>query len=117
MPDLAEILRAGGNGWLYLPIAVLLGALHGLEPGHSKTMMAAYIVASRGTIGQAVLLGVCAALSHSLVVWAVAMIGLSLGREILNAQFEAWLLVVSGVIILGIALWMVWRTGQGLGWF
>ena len=55
MPDIADILQAGGNGWLYLPIAVLLGALHGLEPGHSKTMMAAYIVAIRGTVGQAVL--------------------------------------------------------------
>jgi nickel/cobalt exporter len=117
MPDIAEILRAGGNGWLYLPIAVLLGALHGLEPGHSKTMMAAYIVAIRGTIGQAILLGVCAALSHSLVVWVVAMVGLSLGREILTSHFEAWLLIASGVIILGIAAWMLWRTGQSLGWF
>jgi nickel/cobalt transporter (NicO) family protein len=117
MPDIAEILRAGGNGWVYLPIAVLLGALHGLEPGHSKTMMAAYIVAIRGTIGQAILLGVCAALSHSLVVWVVAMLGLSLGREILTTHFEAWLLIASGVIILGIALWMFWRTGQSLGWF
>jgi nickel/cobalt transporter (NicO) family protein len=117
MPDIAEILRAGGNGWVYLPIAVLLGALHGLEPGHSKTMMAAYIVAIRGTVGQAVLLGVCAALSHSLVVWIVAMVGLSLGREILTSHFEAWLLIASGVIILGIAAWMLWRTGQSLGWF
>ncbi|MEQ1714521.1 MAG: hypothetical protein ABL907_00830, partial [Hyphomicrobium sp.] len=32
------------------PVAVLLGALHGLEPGHSKTMMAAFIIAVRGTI-------------------------------------------------------------------
>jgi nickel/cobalt exporter len=117
MPDIAEILRAGGNGWFYLPFAVLLGALHGLEPGHSKTMMAAYIVAIRGTVGQAILLGVCAALSHSLVVWIVAMIGLSLGREILTTHFEAWLLIASGVIILGIALWMFWRTGRSLGWF
>jgi nickel/cobalt transporter (NicO) family protein len=117
MPDIAEILRAGGNGWVYLPIAVLLGAMHGLEPGHSKTMMAAYIVAIRGTIGQAVLLGVCAALSHSLIVWIVAMLGLSLGREILTTHFEAWLLIASGVIILGIAAWMLWRTGQSLGWF
>jgi nickel/cobalt exporter len=117
MPDIAEILRAGGNGWIYLPVAVLLGALHGLEPGHSKTMMAAYIVAIRGTIGQAVLLGVCAALSHSLIVWAVAMVGLTLGREILTTHFEAWLLIVSGAIILGIAAWMLWRTGQSLGWF
>jgi nickel/cobalt transporter (NicO) family protein len=117
MPDIAQLLQSGGNGWIYLPIAVLLGALHGLEPGHSKTMMAAYIVAIRGTIGQAILLGVCAALSHSLVVWVVAMLGLSLGREILTSHFEAWLLIASGVIILGIAAWMVWRTGQGLGWF
>jgi ABC-type nickel/cobalt efflux system permease component RcnA len=47
---------AHGNAWLFLPAAILLGALHGLEPGHSKTMMAAFIVAIRGTIGQAVLL-------------------------------------------------------------
>ena len=80
-------------------------------------MMAAYIVAIRGTIGQAVLLGVCAALSHSLIVWIVAMLGLSLGREILTSHFEAWLLIASGVIILGIAAWMLWRTGQSLGWF
>jgi nickel/cobalt transporter (NicO) family protein len=117
MPDIAQILQSGGNGWIYLPIAVLLGALHGLEPGHSKTMMAAYIVAIRGTIGQAILLGVCAALSHSLIVWIVAMLGLSLGREILTSHFEAWLLIASGVIILGIAGWMLWRTGQSLGWF
>jgi nickel/cobalt exporter len=117
MPDIAQLLQSGGNGWIYLPIAVLLGALHGLEPGHSKTMMAAYIVAIRGTIGQAILLGVCAALSHSLVVWIVAMLGLSLGREILTSHFEAWLLIASGVIILGIAAWMRWRTGQSLGWF
>jgi nickel/cobalt exporter len=117
MPDIAEILRAGGNGWFYLPFAVLLGALHGLEPGHSKTMMAAYIVAIRGTVGQAVLLGVCAALSHSIVVWIVAMLGLSLGREILTSHFEAWLLIASGVIIVGIAVWMFWRTAKGLGWF
>jgi nickel/cobalt exporter len=117
MPDIAQLLQSGGNGWLYLPFAVLLGALHGLEPGHSKTMMAAYIVAIRGTIGQAVLLGVCVALSHSLIVWIVAMLGLSLGKEILNSHFEAWLLIASGVIILGIAAWMFWRTGQSLGWF
>jgi nickel/cobalt exporter len=78
--------------------------------------MAAYIVAIRGTVGQAVLLGVCAALSHSLVVWAVAMVGLTLGREVLTTHFEAWLLIASGVIILAIAAWMLWRTGQNLGW-
>ncbi len=31
-----------GHAWFYVPVAILLGALHGLEPGHSKTMMAAF---------------------------------------------------------------------------
>jgi len=25
-----------GNAWLFVPSAILLGALHGLEPGHSN---------------------------------------------------------------------------------
>ena len=47
MPDLSEIIRAGvANPWLYLPFAVVLGALHALEPGHSKSLMAAFIIGS-----------------------------------------------------------------------
>ena len=61
MPDLAQLLRDGStNLWLFVPSAILLGAFHGLEPGHSKTMMAAFIIAVRGTVGQAVLLGLSA---------------------------------------------------------
>ncbi|MCB2099703.1 MAG: nickel/cobalt efflux protein RcnA, partial [Rhodobacterales bacterium] len=62
-----------------LAMALLLGGLHGLEPGHSKTMMAAFIIAVRGTVGQAVLLGLSAALSHSLVVWVLALAALTWG--------------------------------------
>ena len=78
MENFAQLLQAG-NAWVFIPSAILLGALHGLEPGHSKTMMAAFIVAVRGTVGQAVLLGLAATLSHTAVVWAVAMGGLYLG--------------------------------------
>lgn len=68
MVDIASLLQQGaGNIWLFIPSAILLGALHGLEPGHSKTMMAAFIVAIRGTVSQAVLLGVSATLSHTAV--------------------------------------------------
>lgn len=55
MTDFVSLLQQG-NAWLFVPSAILLGALHGLEPGHSKTMMAAFIVAIRGTMVQAVLL-------------------------------------------------------------
>jgi nickel/cobalt exporter len=39
-------------------------------------MMAAFIVAVRGTVAQAVLLGVAATISHTAIVWAVALTGL-----------------------------------------
>ena len=58
MNDLSSLLQQGGaSAWLFLPSAVALGALHGLEPGHSKTVMAAFIIAVRGTVAQAALLG------------------------------------------------------------
>ena len=61
MTSLPELIQqSSGSAWLFIPGAIVLGALHGLEPGHSKTMMAAFIVAIRGTIGQAVLLGIAA---------------------------------------------------------
>ncbi len=39
-------------------------------------MMAAFIVAVRGTLKQAVLLGLAATVSHTAVVWLIAMAGL-----------------------------------------
>ncbi|CAM6201497.1 TPA: nickel/cobalt efflux protein RcnA [Enterobacter hormaechei] len=101
-----------GNAWLFVPSAILLGALHGLEPGHSKTMMAAFIVAIRGTLKQAVLLGLSATLSHTAVVWIIAMAGLWFGRGWDADTSEPWFQLISGVLIVLIALWMAWRTWQ-----
>ena len=110
MTDLSALLQQGSaNAWLFIPTAILLGALHGLEPGHSKTMMAAFIVAVRGTVSQAVLLGLSAAASHTAVVWAVALIGLYFGSHWSVAATEPYLQVVSGTLIIAIAIWMGWR--------
>ena len=52
MPSLTELLtQNAAHAWLFLPVAILLGALHGLEPGHSKTMMAAFVIAMSGLHG------------------------------------------------------------------
>ncbi|HSY18275.1 MAG TPA: nickel/cobalt efflux protein RcnA, partial [Candidatus Acidoferrales bacterium] len=80
MISFPELLQHG-SAWVFFPTAVLIGALHGLEPGHSKTMMAAFIVAVRGTVLQAALLGLSAAISHSLVIWAIAAMALGFGRQ------------------------------------
>jgi nickel/cobalt exporter len=113
MNDFSHLLQQGAaNAWFFLPTAVILGALHGLEPGHSKTMMAAFIVAIRGTIGQAVLLGVSAAVSHSLVIWALAALALKFGSQWNAESSEPYFQLVSAIIVGSLALWMFWRTRQ-----
>ena len=113
MPDIAAMLQHGAtNLWLFIPTAIALGALHGLEPGHSKTMMAAFIVAIRGTVTQAVLLGLSATLSHTAIVWLIALLGLHYGSQWNMETNEPYFQLASAVVILCIAVWMMWRTGK-----
>jgi nickel/cobalt transporter (NicO) family protein len=115
MMSFTDLLQQGtAHAWLFIPTAILLGALHGLEPGHSKTMMAAFIIAVRGTISQAVMLGLAAAISHTMVVWVVALGGQYLGQGMNAETTEPYFQLASAVIVAGIAMWMLWRTwGEG----
>lgn len=111
MTSLTDLLQQGAaHAWLFIPTAILLGALHGLEPGHSKTMMAAFIIAVRGTVRQAVLLGLAATASHTLVVWMVALGGMWLFGGLDPQTTEPYFQLASGILIIAIAAWMLWRT-------
>jgi len=111
MLPISELIQQGAtNLWVFIPTAILLGALHGLEPGHSKTMMASFIIAVKGTIGQAALLGLCAALSHSLIVWALAAAALKFGNELIAEQAEPYFMLLSALVVLGVSIWMFLRT-------
>ena len=111
MPPIAELIQQGAtNLWVFIPTAILLGALHGLEPGHSKTMMASFIIAVKGSVGQAALLGLCAAFSHSLIVWALAAAALKFGNELIAEQAEPYLMLLSAVVVIGVSIWMFMRT-------
>jgi nickel/cobalt exporter len=114
--NLTEAIAHGSaNPVLLFAMALLLGALHGLEPGHSKTMMAAYIIAIRGTVFQAFLLGLSAAASHVVIVWVLAILGLKYGNELIGEGLEPVLMVISGAIIVGIAIWVfaqAWRDSR-----
>jgi ABC-type nickel/cobalt efflux system permease component RcnA len=51
----------------YVPIAIGLGAMHALEPGHAKTMTAAYLVGIHGRWHDAVLLGLVGMRSSTVI--------------------------------------------------
>lgn len=113
MESLNQLLQqSSANAWLFVPTAILLGALHGLEPGHSKTMMAAFIIAVRGTVRQAILLGLAATASHTLVVWVVALGGMKLFGGLDPQRTEPYFQLASGLLIVALAAWMLWRVRQ-----
>lgn len=100
---------SNGHAWLFVPSAVVLGALHGMEPGHSKTMMAAFIISIRGTVRQAVLLGLSATASHTAIIWALAFVGLHYADRFKVEDTEAYFQLATGLSVIGMAAWMFWR--------
>lgn len=112
--DFNSLIQQGSaHAWIYLPTAVLLGGLHGLEPGHSKTMMAAFIIAVRGTVLQAALLGLSAAISHSLIIWLLAALALKFGNQWNVETTEPYFLMATGLIVIAMAVWTIWRLRRG----
>lgn len=109
--DLVSLIDAGAASPLALfAAALLLGALHGLEPGHSKTMMAAFIIAVRGTPAQAALLGVSAAASHTVIVWVLAILALVYGDALIGERLEPWFMIGSGAAIVLMGAWIYLRA-------
>ena len=103
--------------WVLLSAALLaagLGAMHALEPGHGKTLVAAYLVGSRGTAKHAVLLGLLVTAAHTAGVFALGIVTLYASRYIVPEQLYPWLGAISGisVCVLGILIFLRHLTGQ-----
>ena len=111
--DFAE--KAGSNPWLFLGAALVLGALHGLEPGHSKGMMAAFIVGTRGSYFQAVVLALCATFSHTAIVWILVWPASYGGAIWSTTDLTPYLNLISGIVIVVLAYWMLRRLNRASG--
>jgi nickel/cobalt transporter (NicO) family protein len=85
---------------LGLLVAFGLGALHALSPGHGKTVMAAYLVGSKGTARHAIGLGLTVTVSHTLGVLALGALSLSATAFIPPDRLYPILRVVSGAIVV-----------------
>ncbi len=94
-------------------IAIGLGGLHALEPGHGKTIVAAYLVGSHGTARHAILLGLIVTASHTAGVFALGAITLYASRYIVPEQLYPWLSVFSGITIAALGCYMLLRRLTG----
>jgi ABC-type nickel/cobalt efflux system permease component RcnA len=95
-------------------IAAGLGALHALEPGHGKTIVAAYLVGSRGTARHAVLLGIVVTAAHTAGVYLLGAVTLYASRYIVPEQLYPWLGAISGLSVAGLGIFIFLRhlTGE-----
>jgi nickel/cobalt exporter len=101
-------------GWLYLPVAFVLGALHALEPGHGKSLAAAYLVAGEHTRKDALVLGVATTLSHTAVVFLLAACALALKNFFPEAALESGIAMAGAAILLVMGSWVALGAIQDL---
>jgi len=86
---------------LSLLVAMGFGALHALEPGHGKTLVAAYLVGERGTAWHALVLGLTVTASHTTGVFALGAVALFASHYVVPEQLYPWLSLISGLLIAG----------------
>lgn len=84
-----------------LLVAMGFGALHALEPGHGKTLVAAYLVGERGTAWHAFVLGLTVTASHTIGVFVLGAVALFASHYIVPEQLYPWLSLISGLLIAG----------------
>ncbi len=91
---------------LSLLVAAGVGAVHAASPGHGKTLMAAYLVGTRGTMRHAMGLGLTVTVSHTIGVFALGAIILFAESVIPSERLFPILGFVSGivVVVIGVAL-------------
>jgi nickel/cobalt transporter (NicO) family protein len=91
-----------GLGFVLVAIAVAMfwGAVHALSPGHGKSIVAAYLVGSRGTARHAAFLGVTVTVTHTASIFVLGIVTLYLSHSILPETLYPWLSVVSGLVVV-----------------
>ena len=102
--------------FLGLLVAMFLGAMHALSPGHGKTVVGAYLVGTRGTARHAVFLGLTVTITHTAGVFALGIVTLLASEYVLPERLFPVLSLVSGAIVVAIGLsLMVRRLNAAFG--
>jgi nickel/cobalt exporter len=104
-----------GMNLTFMAFSLILGGMHALEPGHGKTVVAAYLIGAKGTKLDAVLLGLIVTLTHTSSVIILAVLGkiLSSQLQLSDQVLQIYLGILGGVLIFGVGLAMLIQRLQG----
>lgn len=99
-----------------LAVAFFWGAAHALSPGHGKSIVAAYLVGSRGKARHAVLLGLTVTVTHTIGVFALGLLTLGLSSFVVPERLFPWLNLVSALLVVGVGVSVLrWRLRDWRG--
>ena len=114
--QLSDMLAKGTSDWsfvlLTLLVAIALGALHALEPGHGKTLLAISLVGARATAKQAAILAASLTVAHTIGVLALGVAISLLKGYFVPETIYPWITLVSGIAIATIGARAVHRQLQ-----
>ena len=110
---LSQLLHQGEISWgmmlIGMAVAFGLGAMHALSPGHGKTIVAAYLVGSRGTPKHAIFLGGMVTFTHTISVFFLGIVTLFLSQYVLPEKIYPVLGAISGMSIVWIGAMLFFR--------
>lgn len=101
---------------LALALATVLGGLHALTPGHGKTLVAAYLVGSRGTVKHAIFLGSIVTFTHTASVIVIGLLALFASQFVIPDVLIPLLEILSGLLVVylgGRLIWQRWLAFRG----
>ncbi|ABO35705.1 high-affinity nickel-transporter [Methanococcus maripaludis C5] len=87
--------------------AFLLGAMHALEPGHGKSIMAAYVIGTDANLKESLTLGFTILFSHVVIIFLLGLFSIYM-VEYFNIGYVTTVMeVLGGVILLLVGAWIV----------
>jgi nickel/cobalt exporter len=115
---LSRMLQKKNLGWRLMLLCVLaafgLGCMHAMSPGHGKTIVAAYLVGSRGTLKHAGLLGLVVTFTHTCTVFLLGLGVLFFQQYVVPEKIIPVLGAVSGLSIVVVGMSLLYRRTQAL---
>lgn len=114
---LKRALTAKNLGLVGVIIAILLafglGAGHALSPGHGKTLVAAYLVGTHGTVRHAIVLGLLVTLTHVFSVVVLGLVALLASESIMPEKLMPWTALAAGALVMMMGVWMLIQRIRG----
>jgi ABC-type nickel/cobalt efflux system permease component RcnA len=114
---LAFLYQPALSPWVLLMalgLALVLGGLHALTPGHGKALVAAYLVGSRGTVGHAALLGAIVTITHTASVIIIGLLALFASQFVVPNVLIPILEMLSGLLVVLMGAQLIWQRWTAL---